>query len=69
MKYGARNRLEGQITGIEKGGLMCHVKVKVPAGATLSSVMTIESLEDLGVKEGDTVKLVIKAIHVLLTKE
>jgi molybdate transport system regulatory protein len=69
MKYGARNQLEGQITGITKGGLMCHVRVKVPAEATLSSVMTIESLEDLGVREGDTVKLVVKAIHVLVTKE
>jgi molybdopterin-binding protein len=69
MKYGARNQLEGRITVIKKGGLMCHVKVKVPAEATLSSVMTIESLEDLGVKEGDAVKLVIKAIHVLVTRE
>lgn len=69
MKYGARNQLEGQITGIKKGGLMCHVRVKVPAEVTLSSVMTIESLEDLCVKEGDTVKLVVKAIHVLVTKE
>ena len=41
----------------------------MPGEATMSSVMTIESLEDLGIKAGDKVKIVVKAINVLLVKE
>lgn len=69
MKYGARNQLEGEIVEIKRGQVMCQVKVKVPAGATICSVMTLESLADLGVKEGDRVRAVAKAVNVLLTKE
>jgi len=35
----------------------------------MCSVMTKESLEDLGIKEGDTVKVIVKAVNVLLVKE
>ena len=69
MKYGARNQIIGKITGIKKGSLMCQVTLDVPAGAVVNSVMTLESLADLGVKEGDTVKVLIKAVNVLLAKE
>jgi molybdopterin-binding protein len=69
MKYGARNQLVGKVTEIKKGTLMCKVKLDVDPGATMSSVMTIESLDDLGIKKGDKVKIVVKAINVLLVKE
>ena len=69
MKYGARNQLTGQIVEIKKGALMCQVKVKVPADSTVCSVMTLDSLDELGVKEGHTVRAVVKAVNVLLTNE
>lgn len=69
MKFGARNQLEGNVTEIEKGTVMCKVKVKIPADSQMCSVMTIESLEDLGIKEGDNVKIIAKAVNVLLVKE
>jgi molybdopterin-binding protein len=34
----------------------------------MASVMTVESLEDMGVKVGDTVQVVVKAVNVLLLK-
>jgi len=69
MKYGARNQLEGEVTEIKKGGVMCEVKVRIPAQSTMCSVMTIESLEDLGIKQGDRVKVIAKAVNVLLATE
>ena len=69
MKYGARNQLEGQVTQIKKGGVMCEVKVKIPAQSTMCSVMTLESLDELGLKKGDQVKVIAKAVNVLLAKE
>jgi molybdopterin-binding protein len=67
MKVGARNRIIGKITEIKKGTLMCLVKVDVPA-SKMASVMTVESLEELGVKKGDEVEIVVKAVNVLLMK-
>ena len=69
MKYGARNQIVGKVTEIKKGTLMCKVKLEVTAPSTVSSVMTIESMEDLGIKEGDSVTAIIKAINVLLVKD
>jgi molybdopterin-binding protein len=69
MKYGARNQLEATVTEVKKGTVMCQVKVKVPADSMMCSVMTVESLTDLGIKEGDKVQVVAKAVNVLLAKE
>ena len=69
MKYGARNLLTGKVTEIKKGTMMCLVRLDIPTGSKMSSVMTIDSLNDLGIKEGDTVKIVVKAVNVLLVKE
>jgi molybdopterin-binding protein len=69
MKYGARNQLVGKVKGIKKGGLMCEVKLDIPASSNMSSVMTIDSLKELGLKKGDKVRVVVKAVNVLLVKE
>ncbi len=69
MKYGARNQLQGEVTEIKRGTVMCQVKIKVAAPATMSSVMTLESLDDLKLKQGDKVNVIAKAVNVLLTRE
>ncbi|RKX32277.1 MAG: molybdenum-binding protein [Candidatus Zixiibacteriota bacterium] len=69
MKYGARNQLMGTVTEIKRGMVMSQIKFTIPDGAAMSSVITVESLDELGIKEGDKVKAVIKAINVLLVKE
>jgi molybdopterin-binding protein len=69
MKCGARNQLTGKVTQIKKGSVMCQVKLEIPADSKMSSVMTMDSLEDLGLMEGDSVKVVVKAVNVLLVKE
>ena len=68
MKTGARNQLTGKVTSIKKGDVMSLVKfeVKVPAG--MASVITTESLDDLALKVGDEVELLVKAVHVLPIK-
>ncbi len=68
MKIGARNQIIGKVTDIKKGGVMCHVKLKVPA-SDMASVMTVESAEDMKLKKGDKVRVVVKAISVLLMKD
>ena len=67
MKHGARNQLTGKIVAIKRGDVMSHVKVKTAAGP-MASVMTTESLEDLGLAVGDEVHVIVKAVNVLLAK-
>lgn len=69
MKYGARNQLAGKVVAVKKGDVMCQVRLEVDPGAVMNSVMTMESLADLGIREGDSVKIVVKAINVLLVRE
>jgi molybdopterin-binding protein len=69
MKYGARNKIEGIVRRVKKGSVMAQVDMDVPAGAQMSSVLTMDSLNDLGLKKGDRVRVVVKAIHVLLVKD
>ena len=69
MKIGARNRLEGEVTEIKRGTVMCQVKVRVAGSAMMESVMTLDSLDELGLKVGDKVKVAVKAVNVMLIKD
>jgi len=69
MKIGVRNQLIGEVTKIVKDGVMTLVYVKIPAESMMASVFTVDSLNDLGIKEGDEVKVVVKAINVILMRE
>jgi len=69
MKYGARNTLTGKVKSIKTGDVMSLVKFDVTSPAEMGSVLTTESVEHLGLKVGDSVQLIIKAIHVLPVKE
>ncbi|MBC2665882.1 TOBE domain-containing protein [Novosphingobium flavum] len=68
MKAGARNQIIGTVKSVKKGDVMSLVKVDITQVSTMASVITTESVEDLDLKEGDQVELVIKAVHVLPVK-
>ena len=68
MKVGARNRIVGKVVEIKKGSIMCQVKVEIPA-SSMSSVMTIDSLEEMGLKKGESVQVIVKGVNVLLIKD
>ena len=67
MELSARNQLQGTVTGVELGAIMAEVTVEL-AGQELVSVITRKSAEKLGLKQGDSVTVVIKATEVLLAK-
>jgi molybdopterin-binding protein len=69
MKYGARNQIDGVVKAIKKGNVMAQVNIDIPVASKMSSVMTIDSLNELDLKVGDKIKVVIKAISVLIVKE
>ena len=69
MQIGARNRIEGEVTDIKRGTVMCQVKVRIAGGAEMESVMTLDSLTEMNLKFGDKVRVAVKAVNVLLIKE
>jgi molybdate transport system regulatory protein len=69
MKYGAKNQIIGTVKSIKKGDIMSMIKLDVTNPVEMGSVLTTESLEELDIKEGDEIRLIIKAIHVLPVKE
>lgn len=69
MKTGARNSISGKVVSIQEGDIMSLVKFEVSVPHEMASVLTTESVKDMGLKIGDSVKLVVKAIHVLPIKD
>jgi molybdopterin-binding protein len=69
MKYGARTKLSGRVVKIKRGGVMAQVDVELEAPGPMSSVLTLDSLRELGLKRGDKVRVIVKAVHVLLARE
>jgi molybdate transport system regulatory protein len=69
MKYGARNKITATVKSIKTGDVMSLVKFDVHVPAEMASVLTTESVEQLHLKVGDEVQLIVKAVHVLPVKE
>ena len=65
MKVGARNAVVATVKSVKAGDVMALVKFDVEKPCEMASVLTTESLEALGLKPGDEVELIIKAVHVL----
>lgn len=68
MKLSARNVLRGKVAEIERGSVSAIVKVDV-GGQRISSSITMDALQELGIAEGSDVLLVIKASNVIVAVE
>jgi molybdopterin-binding protein len=69
MRISARNQLTGTVTEIHHGAVTTTVKVALAGGDTITSSITKEAAEDLGLAEGSEVTVVVKASDVLLATD
>ena len=69
MQHGARNDIVGEVIELKSGDMMAQAKVKISGEFDLSSVMTTDSLAALGIQKGDKVRVLVKAVNVLLVKD
>ena len=67
MPLSARNQLRGRVKEVQLGSIMAHVVVQVGENE-IESVITRRSAEDLNLKAGDTVLVVIKSTEVMIQK-
>jgi molybdopterin-binding protein len=63
----ARNQLKGKVTEVILGNVMAHVTVKVGQNL-IESVITKKSAEEMKLKKGDSVTVIVKATEVMLSK-
>lgn len=68
MPISARNQLEGKVAEVILGDIMAHVTVKIGKNQ-VESVITRRSAEQLNLKKGDKVTVVIKSTEVMLQKD
>lgn len=66
MKISARNVLKGKVTKIIPGAVNSEVIIQTAKGEEIVSVITKESVENLGLREGSDVYAVVKASNVML---
>jgi len=66
MKLSARNQIKGKIVEVRKGVTTAHVRVEIGPGRVITSSITNEAVEDLGLKVGDAAIIVIKASDVMI---
>jgi molybdopterin-binding protein len=66
MRLSARNMLKGKVKQIITGAVNCEVIIQTAGGEAIVAVITKESVESLGLKEGKDVYAVIKASNVMV---
>lgn len=69
MKLSTRNQLAGTVVAITTGEAMAVVKVEVAGGVVITSSITKEAAEDLGLEVGSQVVALVKSTEVALAVE
>ena len=69
MKLSARNQLKGKLVEVKKGTTTAHVRLEIAPGLVITSSITNEAVEELGLKVGGTAVAVIKASSVMIAVE
>jgi molybdopterin-binding protein len=68
MKLSARNQLKGKVAEVRKGATTAHVRIDIGNGVVITSSITNEAVDELGLKAGDDAIAVIKASDVMVAK-
>jgi molybdate transport system regulatory protein len=67
-KLSARNRIRAKITEVRKGSVISEVRMVSEGPHSLTSIISNEAVEELGLREGDQVEAIIKSTEVMIAK-
>jgi molybdopterin-binding protein len=68
MRISARNQLKGTVVDVKRGQTTAHVRIELSAGSYITSSITNEAVDELGLMPGDSVTAIIKASDVMVGK-
>lgn len=69
MRLSARNHVVGKVVSVEEGAIAALVRVEIKEPFTVSALITKDATEDLKLKAGDVVTVIIKSTEVIIGKE
>lgn len=68
MKLSARNQLKGEVTAVNRGAAVANVVIDI-SGQRIVASITLEAVDELGIREGSQVTAVIKASDVIIATD
>jgi molybdopterin-binding protein len=66
MRISARNQIKGTVVQVTRGATTSHVRVDIGGGQIMTSSITNEAVDDLGIKAKGAVTVVVKASDVMI---
>ena len=69
MRLSTRNVLKGKVTEVKEGMVMAKVKVDIGNGNVVTALVSTDAVQELDVKVGEDIQLLIKATSVMLAKD
>jgi len=66
MKISARNILKGKVVKIIRGAVNAEVTLELGSGVQVVSIITLSSVDSLGLREGGDAYAVVKASNVMI---
>jgi molybdopterin-binding protein len=66
MRISARNQIKGTVLEVKKGATTSHVRVDIGGGQIVTSSITNEAVDDLGIMAKSSVTVVVKASDVMI---
>jgi molybdopterin-binding protein len=66
MRISARNQIKGTVLEVTKGATTSHVRVDIGNGQVITSSITNEAVEELGIKAKGQATVIIKASDVMI---
>jgi len=66
MRLSARNQIKGTVADVKKGATTADVRVDIGGGVIMTSSITNEAIDELGIKTGGKVTVVVKASDVMI---
>jgi molybdopterin-binding protein len=66
MKISARNRLKGKVIEVTKGATTAHVRIDIGNGVVVTSSITNDAVDELGLQVGSEAYAVVKASDVMV---
>lgn len=69
MQISARNQLKGTVKSVNHGAVNSEIVIEVAPGVEITSVITKQSAESLGLAPGSTAYAVVKASNVMIATD
>ena len=66
MRISARNQIKGTVVEVKKGATTSHIRVDIGNGQIMTSSITNEAVDELGIKVKGHVTVVVKASDVMI---